>query len=629
MPSHTGPARVTATKLLGVDMADFRGSPPAQTLVDELASGIRDRLPLILQSLFGAHHDGMGTERLLLNCQLSIVDPNNASHDVTRPVASVDISQWITSPVPPSCTHPVFLTTNEPPTTTTPPSLITPPSADTIPPSLAATPLDNTSTLTRSRKRKHHTSVAPTGQSSRPNQPPRDPGLHLTTRTTNGSIKPAADAAPDKLISGIWKALFSDNMLDPSQLFQASHGTETHAELMLLGGPENDVLAESNSDTIVARNLFSRVNLMARKISQTSKVCRAVEIIIQARWVQCFDDRVQALALTRALDVAKKCAMAEACSDFGWSDKELRNKMCIWRGYQDIARHGGIVTLIFAGPGLYRFCKYRTSFNEDTFQKLRTLRPAFEVVADTLHPCWRNMPGFLGIPHVRKYTGHPHDWVIGAPHGEPVTLASTYRKWDPNFSYEHINESSVDEDVWGNHDPRSTCTPGSAEADICKSCGQRQADDYVQNQCDCFPSLYGHAHPKQPPVQIAQTNTGKNNGLFACLDIAVGEAIGEFVGQITKGVAGADVMFGQTDMATYQIWQGKKGNYTRFINHSCRPNSQYEHFNWCGTQRIVLVSQGIRAGEEITVDYSDTYWQVSGAAVDSSREDANRPPGLE
>lgn len=72
-----------------------------------------------------------------------------------------------------------------------------------------------------------------------------------------------------------------------------------------------------------------------------------------------------------------------------------------------------------------------------------------------------------------------------------------------------------------------------------------------------------------------------------------------------------DVMIGQTDRAVYQIWQGKSGNYTRFVNHSCAPNSQFERFVWLGKQRIVLVSKGVEAGEEITVDYSDTYWKVS------------------
>lgn len=65
---------------------------------------------------------------------------------------------------------------------------------------------------------------------------------------------------------------------------------------------------------------------------------------------------------------------------------------------------------------------------------------------------------------------------------------------------------------------------------------------------------------------------------------------------------------GQTDHATYQIWQGKQGNHTRFVNHSCNPNSQFERFVWLGKQRIVLASLGIEAGDEVTVDYGDTYW---------------------
>ena len=93
-----------------------------------------------------------------------------------------------------------------------------------------------------------------------------------------------------------------------------------------------------------------------------------------------------------------------------------------------------------------------------------------------------------------------------------------------------------------------------------------------------------------------------------------GAAVGEFVGQITSGLENLDVMVGQTEQATYQIWQGRQGNHTRFINHSCQPNSQFERFVWMGTQRVVLVSKGIEAGEEITVDYSDTYWKVSVSA---------------
>lgn len=59
----------------------------------------------------------------------------------------------------------------------------------------------------------------------------------------------------------------------------------------------------------------------------------------------------------------------------------------------------------------------------------------------------------------------------------------------------------------------------------------------------------------------------------------------------------------------YQIYQGQMGNFTRFINHSCRPNSQFERFYWRGRERIVVVSRGVAAGQEVTVDYSDRYWE--------------------
>lgn len=53
----------------------------------------------------------------------------------------------------------------------------------------------------------------------------------------------------------------------------------------------------------------------------------------------------------------------------------------------------------------------------------------------------------------------------------------------------------------------------------------------------------------------------------------------------------------------------RQGNYTRFVNHSCQPNCQFQKYTWLGVERIILVSKGVEAGREITVDYSDRYWQ--------------------
>ena len=482
----------------------------------------------------------------------------------------------------------------------------------------------------KTRKRNHSTLEARERTTPSSQQTKSSKQTHLVQkRVPNEVTLPTNDGALDKLITGVWQALFSDVKLDPSDFFQNVQTIANSADLKLFGSSEVDKTTTPSYGAVAARSLFSRVNLIARKVSQASKFCRALEVSVQARWVHCFDDRVRVLSLTHSTEVAKKLAMGEACSDFSWSDKELRNRMCIWRGYQNIARYGGYVTLIFAGPGLYRFCKYRLSFNDDIFNRLLELRPAFEVAADTLQPCWRQVLGSLGLSQERKYTGHLHDWVIRGPGSDPVPLATTYHKWDKHFSYEHIDESVIDKDVWGDHDPRCTSQSTATQTLSCQVCREYQADDSVQNRCKCFPAIYGRSHPKLPPVQIAQTLSGKNNGLFACLRFDAGEAVGEFVGEITTGVIGLDVMFGQTEETSYQIWQGRSGNYTRFVNHSCKPNAQYEHFNWRGTQRIVLVSQGIKAREEITVDYSDTYWEVSLSYALMRLMRSNTVPGPE
>lgn len=91
-------------------------------------------------------------------------------------------------------------------------------------------------------------------------------------------------------------------------------------------------------------------------------------------------------------------------------------------------------------------------------------------------------------------------------------------------------------------------------------------------------------------------------------DFDRGTAIAEFVGLVTQGIEGLDVMMGGSPERPYQIFQGQMGNFTRFINHSCRPNCQFQKFYWRGIERILVVSRGVTAGSEITVDYSDSYW---------------------
>jgi hypothetical protein len=425
-----------------------------------------------------------------------------------------------------------------------------------------------------------------------------------------------------KFVKGVWESIYSSIRMDPTEVIEQWQAIESNGQPKLLTSTDNEIY---NRESSLACGTFGRMSILARKLSQTSRTCRSLEVIVQARWVQLFDDRVHQLTASMTKEKAKKATIAEACLDFHWTEKELRNKMGVWRGYHDIQKAGGWAALVFAGMGLYRFCKYRVSFNEESFQAFRALKHRFEVAADTLHPRWRQLLGIVGASTERKYTGHPHDYVVGASNNEAIPLATTYHQWDKDFTYTHLDNCQIDEEAWGLYDPR--VVQASQDSHICRICNERQSDDPPQNSCNCFPNLYPQTGPHIAPVQVYRTPNGRNNGLIACLPFDRGTAVGEFVGQVTSGLSGLDVMVGQTESDAYQIWQGRQGNYTRFVNHSCQPNSQYERFMWMGTQRIVLVSKGIEAGDEITVDYSDTYWKVSSRLLFFFC-DANMPNSL-
>jgi ATP-dependent RNA helicase DDX49/DBP8 len=72
-------------------------------------------------------------------------------------------------------------------------------------------------------------------------------------------------------------------------------------------------------------------------------------------------------------------------------------------------RRGGFAALVFAGLGIYHFCKYRVRFDDLAMSRLSGLGPRFEIAADTLHPQLRELLRFVGVAGNRRYNGHPHD----------------------------------------------------------------------------------------------------------------------------------------------------------------------------------------------------------------------------
>ncbi|GAB1191791.1 hypothetical protein APSETT444_000974 [Aspergillus pseudonomiae] len=260
------------------------------------------------------------------------------------------------------------------------------------------------------------------------------------------------------------------------------------------------------------RQVFRAVNTLCLKYYNQSQSSRALEMIVQAYWIECYEARIAVLRLENpnlsAMEI-RMMGLREACAVLNWKEKDLRNRIAIWRGYKEIKDAGGWASLIFASAGVYRFCKYRTGFGEGFSTRLRHIRSSLEVAADTLHPDWRDLLQVIGQQETRQYHGHPHEWVTVT--GRPaVPLISTYEHLQlPNgFHYRFIDECVLDTAAFGTEDPRRV-------------------------------------------PEIDSDNFDR------------GIAIGEFTGLITKGIEGVDVMLGGSRTRTYQIFQGQMGNFTR------------------------------------------------------------------
>ncbi|KAJ9130437.1 Histone-lysine N-methyltransferase EHMT1 [Pleurostoma richardsiae] len=426
-------------------------------------------------------------------------------------------------------------------------------------------------------------------------------------KTQSEVVLSPQESSMTRFVVGIWEQIHGGVQPEPQMILE-QWNTATAAATAIISGTVMAGLGEVGGS-------FNHSNTFCRKVTQASRTCRSIEVIVQARWIEHFESYVDFLAVTYPAMSATKCrkaALMEACNDFGWHEKDMRNKMAVWRGYKEIKDAGGWAALVFAGMGLYRFCKYRIGLNAESMQCLRKLRSRIEVAADTLHPNWRQLLVVVGEASQQRFTGHPHDWVILPDGSDPVPLRSTYLEHGQLFSFEHLEESLVDINAWGGDDPRWIPPLNVAACrravDTCHKCGQDQSDDPKVNACHCIPSLFGG--PRAPcPVQIFRTSDGRNNGLQALVPFERGATIGEFMGLVTKDLRDVDVMDSSAAGRRFQIWQGRQGNYTRFINHSCKPNAQFENFVWMSTQRTMLVSKGIDSGQEITVDYSGSYWR--------------------
>lgn len=76
--------------------------------------------------------------------------------------------------------------------------------------------------------------------------------------------------------------------------------------------------------------VFRAVNTLCLKYYNQSQSSRALEMIVQAYWIECYEARIAVLRLENpnlsAMEI-RMMGLREACAVLNWKEKDLRNRM--------------------------------------------------------------------------------------------------------------------------------------------------------------------------------------------------------------------------------------------------------------------------------------------------------------
>ncbi|GAB1215125.1 hypothetical protein ATERTT37_004310 [Aspergillus terreus] len=143
--------------------------------------------------------------------------------------------------------------------------------------------------------------------------------------------------------------------------------------------------------------------------------------------------------------------------------------------------------------------------------------------------------------------------------------------------------------------------PGEAPCDLCRS----------MEFCDCRLSPYAVGG-----LLELMEYPNKGVGVRSLGNFKQGDILGEYVGEIHDPEYEGDGIYslmqqvkGQPHTDIALISPKQYGNWTRFMNHSCNPNTAFRPRN-IGWRRCMLVEakRDIGLFEELTVDYGASYW---------------------
>ena len=114
---------------------------------------------------------------------------------------------------------------------------------------------------------------------------------------------------------------------------------------------------------------------------------------------------------------------------------------------------------------------------------------------------------------------------------------------------------------------------------------------------------------------IIKNSPGRGKGVFAKVKIKKGETIGYYTGEIIRDWHSNREPYNSSLYLMYVCkdhWinaVGSRANYTRYINHSFKPNAELIISTRWKTARIESL-RTIKPGEEIFYSYGEEYWEA-------------------
>ncbi|XP_030528211.1 histone-lysine N-methyltransferase ASHH3-like isoform X2 [Rhodamnia argentea] len=162
-----------------------------------------------------------------------------------------------------------------------------------------------------------------------------------------------------------------------------------------------------------------------------------------------------------------------------------------------------------------------------------------------------------------------------------------------------------------------SCSPSPGSSVVCnKDCHCGMLLSSCSSGCKCGSSCINKPFQNRPMKKMKLVQTEKcGSGIVADEDIKQGEFVIEYVGEVIDDKTCEERLWsmkhrGETNFYLCEINRDMvidatyKGNKSRYINHSCSPNTEMQKWIIDGETRIgIFATRDIKKGEHLTYDY--------------------------